>query len=235
MTQKSTKKHWEDYWSSHDHQGIVVHKELIDNIIKVINVNGKKTLEIGGGMAGDSFELAKKGADVYILDYSKKALEEVEKYAKKVKIKIHPIEADAYKLPFKDETFDLIFHQGFLEHFRDPLNLLFEQYRVLKKGGIIVVDVPQKFTTYTLKKQLAIRRGTWFAGWETQFSVKELEGLLRRAGFKPIRAYGWGYYGKLHTIRNLPLGKWYENLWRKIENSRIKLYLCWCIGVIAKK
>lgn len=235
MQKKSTKKHWDDYWTSHDHQGVVVHKEIVENIYKNVEVKGKKTLEIGGGMAGDSFELAKNGADVYILDYSKSALEEVEKYAKKQKIKVTTVEADAYKLPFKENTFDLIFHQGFLEHFRDPENLLAEQYRVLKEGGIIVADVPQKFTTYTLKKQLAIRRGKWFAGWETQFSVDELEKMLKDTGFTPIDAYGWGYYGKLHAIRNMKLGKWYKNIWDKIENSRAKLYLSWCIGVVAKK
>lgn len=232
---KSTKSHWDNYWSSEYHQSLVVHEELVKNLLAVLDVKGKKTLEIGGGMGGDSFVLAKKGANAYILDYSKKALDQAVAYAKKQKINIHPIEADAYHIPLNDESVDVILHQGFLEHFRDPLVLLQEQARILRKGGIIVVDVPQKYTTYTIKKHIQIAQGKWFAGWETQFSIDELKKIVEEAGFEIVRSYGWGYYGKLQTLKDLKLGKWYEKLWNKIESSKIKLYLTWCIGVVAKK
>ena len=49
MNKKSTKTHWQNYWQSHDHQSVVVHQDLIDNLQAVINVRGKKILEVGAG------------------------------------------------------------------------------------------------------------------------------------------------------------------------------------------
>jgi hypothetical protein len=43
---------------------------------------------------------------------------------------------------------------------------------------------------YTVVKKILIALGAWFAGWETQFTRKSLESLLRRNGLSPIRAYG---------------------------------------------
>ena len=46
-------------------------------------------------------------------------------------------------MPFRDGAFDVVFHQGLLEHFRDPMPLLRENARVTPRGGRVVVDVPQ--------------------------------------------------------------------------------------------
>lgn len=235
MVKKSTKIHWEKYWKSKDHQPQVVHKELLDNLQKIVTIKGKRILEIGTGMGGDSFYLVKKGAEVTVLDFSSAALKKLRASADKEKVKLHTILADAKKIPLEAESFDIIFHQGFLEHFRNPELYLLEQKRILKKGGFLLVDVPQKFTTYTLKKHFKMWQGKWFSGWEKEYSINQLESLLRKAGLKVVCSYGWGYYGKLYKIRHLKLGRWYQLLWKKIESSKIKLYLTFSIGVIARK
>lgn len=186
-------------------------------------------------MGGDSIYLAKKGAKVTALDFTVEALASISENAKREKVSIDTIQADAKHMPFKDETFDIVFHQGFLEHFTDPLNMLLEQKRILKRGGFIVVDVPQRFTTYTLKKHFQMILGKWFAGWEREFSINELEKLAKQANLDIVKKYGWGYYGKLYKIRYMKLGSWYEKFWEIIENSRTYLYLSWCIGIILQK
>ena len=47
-------------------------------------------------------------------------------------------------IPFPDNTFDVVYHSQVLEHFpqKDALSFIKECYRVLKKGGIIRVVVP---------------------------------------------------------------------------------------------
>ncbi len=235
MEKISTNKHWQQYWQSKDHQPLVVHQELLDNLLSVVDVNGKRILEIGVGMGGDSIFLAKRGAKVTALDFTKEALAEVKKNALLNHVKINTIQADAKAIPCPDETFDIVFHQGFLEHFTNPQEMLIEQKRVLKRGGYLLIDVPQRYTTYTIKKHLLMMQNKWFAGWEREFSIGELENLLRRAGLHTVKSYGWGYYGKLYAVRHLGLGTWYESLWRYIENGRLHLYLHWCVGVIAKK
>ncbi len=235
MPRKNDRQVWEKYWASENHQPRVIHRELLKNLMAVIAIKNKKILEIGAGMGGDSFYLAKKEARVTVLDNSPKALEAIRGNAQKEKIRLETILADAKQIPFKSETFDIVFHQGFLEHFHDPMTFLKEQRRVLKKEAILVVDVPQRFTTYTLKKHWLILRKKWFAGWEREYSISELENLIRGAGFKILKSYGWGYYGKLHQLRYLRMGSWYEKFWQKIEKTRLKLYLNWCIGVVARK
>ncbi len=235
MEKISTKNHWQTYWNRPDHQPMVRHEELLANLLATTSVKGKKILEVGVGMGGDSIYLAKKGAIVTVLDFTKEALELIRENAKKSKVKITTVQADARAMPFRDNTFDVIFHQGLIEHYKNPRELLDEQKRVLKVGGYIQVDVPQRYTTYTIKKHVLIWLGKWFAGWEREFSVSELENLLRRVGLTPVKSYGWGYYGKLYNLRHARLGSWYERFWRWIEASRFKLYLCWCIGVIARK
>jgi SAM-dependent methyltransferase len=89
-----------------------------------------------------------------------------------------------------------VFHQGLLEHFRvsKAEALLKENIRILKKGGILLVDVPQRFHLYTVVKHLLIAFDTWFAGWERSFSVGELRDVLRNLGLNPVYSYGeWMY------------------------------------------
>ena len=93
---------------------------------------------------------------------------------------VHLVRANALALPFRDGTFDVVFHQGLLEHFRDPRPLLAENARVVRRGGRVVVDVPQTFHPYTVMKKALIAANKWFAGWETQFTPRALERLRAR-------------------------------------------------------
>lgn len=50
--------------------------------------------------------------------------------------------ADAHRLPFRDKSFDLVICRFVLEHVYDPQKVISELSRVLKKEGIVYVDVP---------------------------------------------------------------------------------------------
>lgn len=49
------------------------------------------------------------------------------------------------KLPFKDGIFHLIYHHDVVEHVNKPYLFLSEQYRVLKKGGVLLFSTPNLF------------------------------------------------------------------------------------------
>jgi SAM-dependent methyltransferase len=49
---------------------------------------------------------------------------------------------DAHDIPFEDETFDGVIAQGLLEHVVDPYRCVQEMYRVVKKKGLVYVEVP---------------------------------------------------------------------------------------------
>lgn len=161
--------------------------------------------------------------------------------------------ADGQSCPFNDDTFDIVFHQGLLEHFASPYRLLGENLRILKKEGYLVVDVPQTFHIYTVFKQILMLFGMWFGGWERQFTRTSLDRLLKRYGFRVIYFYGgWSRPGIFYKIIRelfkkikieLPmypkfLGSVTEKFYRLQERLRKKklfLYTVLSIGVIARK
>lgn len=69
---------------------------------------------------------------------------ELIKRAKEENPKIEFIEADAEKIPFEDEEFDIIIMSDVLEHVKSEELALNEVYRVLKKNGKLIITVPNR-------------------------------------------------------------------------------------------
>lgn len=148
-------------------------------------------LEIGAGTGRDSLPIAEKtGVSVYQLDYSFESLRLIKQLSGKNRI--FPVGGDTFHLPFRDNTFDVVFHQGLLEHFRrNEADLMIgEQLRVLKGGGLLLIDVPQRYHPYTILKHILIFFDVWFAGWERSFSYRELKKIMMHHGLQPLHAYG---------------------------------------------
>jgi SAM-dependent methyltransferase len=197
-SKESRKNDWETFWDEKQDTDEVYSNagRVLRHLSKVTDLHEKKVLEIGAGTGRDSFPLVQQGATVYQLDYAENSLKILKRLAEESNLPVSIVGGDTFNLPFRDETFDIIFHQGLLEHFRKPLaeRLLRENMRTLKQGGLLLVDVPQRWHTYTVAKHVLIAMDKWFAGWERSFSIGELRSLLRSLGLTPVYAYGeWMY------------------------------------------
>ncbi|HEX3019404.1 MAG TPA: methyltransferase domain-containing protein [Chitinispirillaceae bacterium] len=166
---------------------------VLKAITRQLNVQGMRILEVGAGSGRDSIELTHLGAHVTVLDFAWESLRIISNLKNDYNIgddKLNLIRADAFHTPYHDGTFDLVFHQGLAEHFRDPLPLLKENYRITKPGGYCLCDVPQTFHLYTVIKKMLIAMDKWFAGWETQMTMPQLKKLMSISGFEVCYCYG---------------------------------------------
>ncbi len=217
---KSSPENWRKLWTKRDIDEVYPTSEvLIENLIETVDITSWRILEVGAGSGRDSVRLAKMGAKVHVMDYIIESLEVTRALARREKVAIHFLQADALALPIKADSFNIVFHQGLLEHFRAPqdLQLLQENYRVLKPNGLALVDVPQTFHIYTIIKQILIIFNKWFAGWEKQFTIAQLRSIMRQAGFTEEHAYGeWMYPSLFYRICR-------ELLW-KIRLANLPLY-----------
>ena len=191
---ESRKEHWEAFWRDKQEVGEVYSNagRVREHLERVLDLTGKRVLEIGAGTGRDSFPLVAAGAKVTQLDYAENSLRLLKQVSEQDRVPVHIVGGDTFALPFPDGTFDVVFHQGLLEHFRhdDARRLLVENARVLKPGGLLLVDVPQRYHAYTVVKHLLIALDRWFAGWERSFSIGELAGVLRSIGLEPVHQYG---------------------------------------------
>ena len=165
-----------------------------------------KVLEVGCGSAIDSHILAEdERLEIYVVDRSETSLEVAKRVSSYFSRAPRFLASDATHLSFPEETFDIVFSQGLIEHFRDPLPPLKEQVRVLKSTGYLIVDVPQKYAglgLYSLRKHWKINRGKWEWGWETEYSYLELKKLGRNLGLTPICVGGYAYDGLFNCLAN---------------------------------
>ncbi len=255
MARASTLAHWEAYWRAHPavEETNSTGGRLVREILSDGPLAGRAVLEVGAGSGRDTLGLARAGARAVVLDYSPASLALVQRQAREQGLPVHLVRADALAMPFREGAFEVVFHQGRLEHFRDPLPLLRENQRVLRRGGRAVVDVPQTFHPYTVMKRLLMAFHAWFAGWESQFTPAQLERVCRDAGLEVRRTYGvWMVPGLAYRVARellrrigvrLPLEprgpSWWERGWtgfrEKLRRRRWALYTCHVIGTVAEK
>ena len=97
---------------------------------------GEKFLEIGCGRGEflDSFH--KLGLDCYGVDLSEYSAENLKTF------KVEKVDVSKDNLPYKDNSFDVIYHKSLIEHLYSPDNLMKETYRTLKPGGRVIILTP---------------------------------------------------------------------------------------------
>jgi ubiquinone/menaquinone biosynthesis C-methylase UbiE len=99
-------------------------------------------LEIGAGRGGKGIAYAQEGLRVTSLDVDVAALQAGADAARQCGTAVNYLAGDGTCLPFHADSFDAILLDSVIEHVGDPLALLLECQRVLKRGGIVFVVFP---------------------------------------------------------------------------------------------
>ncbi|MDQ3098620.1 MAG: class I SAM-dependent methyltransferase [bacterium] len=172
-------------------------------------------LGIGGSIAIDT--MTKKGYTIYGIDFSITALKLTKHIARIHKIPCFLVCADIAHPPFKENTFDIIYGGGTLEHLEDTRQTLHQLYRISKKNGFIVNTVPVVSISSLTYRQLSgnipevpilkqifyfihnkiLRTRFMFTGYEKSFMPRTIRRWHKEAGFTQVKTFRYEFTPQL--------------------------------------
>ena len=97
---------------------------------------GKRLLEVGCGMGTDLLQFARSGAKVTGVDLTPRSIEISRRHLSLYGERGDFANADCERLPFADESFDVVYSNGVLHHTPDTAGAVREIHRVLRPGGL---------------------------------------------------------------------------------------------------
>ncbi len=182
------------------------------------NLSGKHLLDIGCGGGILAEELAAMGFSVTGIDPSDKSIVVAKKHAKKNNLHIDYRIGYGNRLPFENETFEVVACCDVLEHIHDWDAVIGEIARVLKHNGIFVFDTINRTTASKIFfiKMFQDWKFTRFLPpnlhvWNMFIKPEELKASLERHGlhYKDIKGTkpAVGFFQFLKLIRQYNTGK----------------------------
>lgn len=151
---------------------------------------GKKWLDIGSGDGAAVVAAKSEGFDVLGIEISDSSRRFAKKYRK---IELYGKPLLEYAKSTKPK-WDIISFFGVLEHLPDPVEHLGLSNRLLKKDGIIVLELPNynSLSTQVQNVSKLIDRHLVPYAHIMMFTLKSAKFILNKTGFRPISCWFWG-------------------------------------------
>jgi ubiquinone/menaquinone biosynthesis C-methylase UbiE len=212
---KSTEK-WKEYWAA---KGIKEYTErklnsyqmpvycVLKNLICREGVN--KILNAGAGIDLISLRLQKEfdnKLDITILDISPQILKVNEKLFKDSNLNSKFMEADVFDTGLDDDTFDLVYNTGLLEHFdqKDQKHIIKEILRILKPSGyIITANTNSRGRIYRYGMETAKKKDEWEYGREDP--LESLNFLAELDGVEYLEEFSADFFTQLFFLKHINL------------------------------
>jgi ubiquinone/menaquinone biosynthesis C-methylase UbiE len=183
---------WSSYWDCRSIESQLSFCEtdaLLSIFAQYLPIRGK-VLEAGCGLGKWVIYLQKTGIITIGIDGNLGCLKRIKEFDKNCKVGV----GEVSKLPFKDKSIDAYISLGVVEHFEDgPLQALREAERVLKPGGVAIIEVPYLnfLRRFVLPFKLIFRivrrrigktpQDYYFS--EFRYTGTELADFLKKSGF----------------------------------------------------
>lgn len=204
---------WEKVWGEHMHHGYYVPEnrtdhvqaqiDLIDEVLKWAGADSaKKVVDVGCGIGGSSRHIASKFGckteGITLSPYQAKRGNELA-LEQGLADQCHFQVADALDMPFRANTFDLVWSLESGEHMPDKEQFVKELFRVAAPGGRIIIvtwchrDLEEGETSLTPREERLLRkinRAYYLPQW---CSVSDYVMLLEDQGAKDVKREDWSY------------------------------------------
>jgi SAM-dependent methyltransferase len=142
-------------------------------------------------------------------------------------------------MPFKDNTFDLVYNSGVIEHFQEPDNVeaIREMGRVTKANGKVIVIVPNSLCLwYRMAKFTAVVLKGFEFGYEEDYTPGRLRSAVGAAGLIPEGTFGLQVLPPLATNDRELLPEPYRKKMVELEKHFChKENYAYAVGIIARK
>jgi ubiquinone/menaquinone biosynthesis C-methylase UbiE len=165
------------------------HFEKLHHLLRLVafdGYRGRSVLEVGCGAGVDLARFAKGGAVVTGVDLAGSAIDLARTNFEQQGLQGRFEVADGERLPFPDNSFDMVYAHGVVQYTADPQRLVEECRRVLKPGGEAVFQVYNRISWLNaLGKLMKVGLEHDDAPVLLKFSIGEFRRLVSR--FSEVR------------------------------------------------
>jgi ubiquinone/menaquinone biosynthesis C-methylase UbiE len=145
----SARKYSREYFEEIEQYRYEIEPEIF-SFAQFTRYRGQKVLEVGVGAGTDFVQWTRAGAVAHGVDLTEEAIEHVRRrldcYGLEAVVQV----ADAERLPFPDESFDLVYSWGVIHHSPDMERAFGELARCARRGGTIKVMIYHRHSLHVL-------------------------------------------------------------------------------------
>ena len=204
---------WDHIWdekrqATSGRLGAMLAKDIIYRTVvgilrqEVPDALGRRVMEEGSGTGLVSLDLARRGAAAFLLDKSPEALTFSRRGFATAGFDHLGTQASILDLPFAEESFDIVWSGGVIEHFTEDeqTRIVKEMLRVIRPDGRAIVIAPSaEAHIYGKAKAYADSRKVWQPGYEVP--ILSLRDIVEAAGGQLVGEYRVGLLAELHFLK----------------------------------
>jgi ubiquinone/menaquinone biosynthesis C-methylase UbiE len=162
-----------DFFDTIERHRYTEYAPWMPRVMEFEKFRGARLLEVGCGMGTDLLQFARNGARCVGIDLTPRSVEIMRHRFNLYGAEGDFMISDGERLPFRDESFDVVYSNGVLHHTPDTAGAIREVHRVLRPGGVAKVMLYHR-NSLNYWVEIVLRRGLLGAEFLRGRSAEEI-------------------------------------------------------------